>query len=62
MIEMTRLTRLFNFLASPDIAVILVMIGMLGLYMEFNNPGLLIPGLVGALCLVLAAIAFQILP
>jgi membrane-bound serine protease (ClpP class) len=61
-IEMTALTRLFNFLASPDVAVLLVMAGLLGLYIEFNNPGLLLPGIVGAVCLVLAAIAFQILP
>ena len=61
-ISMTPLTRLFNFLASPDIAVLLVMAGLLGLYIEFNQPGMLIPGIVGAVCLVLAAIAFQILP
>jgi membrane-bound serine protease (ClpP class) len=62
MIEMTTLQRLFNFLASPDIAVVLVMAGLLGLYIEFNQPGLLLPGIVGGVCLVLAAIAFQILP
>jgi membrane-bound serine protease (ClpP class) len=61
-IEMRLLTRLFNFLASPDIAVLLVMAGMLGLYIEFNQPGMLVPGIVGAVCLILAAIAFQILP
>jgi membrane-bound serine protease (ClpP class) len=61
-IVMTPLTRLFNFLASPDIAVLLAMAGLLGLYIEFNQPGMLIPGIVGAICLVLAAIAFQILP
>jgi membrane-bound serine protease (ClpP class) len=42
--------------------VLLVMAGLLGLYVEFNQPGLLLPGIVGAACLVLAAIAFQILP
>lgn len=61
-LAMTPLQRLFNFLASPDIAVILVMVGLLGLYVEFNHPGLLLPGIVGGICLVLAAIAFQILP
>jgi membrane-bound serine protease (ClpP class) len=61
-IEMRPLTRLFNFLASPDVAVLLVMAGMLGLYIEFNQPGMLVPGIVGAVCLILAAIAFQILP
>lgn len=61
-IEMAPMTRLFNFLASPDIAVLLVMAGLLGLYVEFNQPGMLLPGIAGAACLVLAAIAFQILP
>jgi len=61
-IEMAPMTRLFNFLASPDVAMILVMAGLLGLYIEFQNPGVLLPGIVGAICLVLAAIAFQILP
>jgi membrane-bound serine protease (ClpP class) len=61
-IEMTPLERLFDKLASPDVAVLLVMAGLLGLYIEFNQPGLLLPGIVGAVCLVLAAIAFQILP
>ena len=61
-IEMTQLQRLFNFLASPDVATLLVMAGLLGLYIEFQQPGMLIPGILGASCLVLAAIAFQILP
>jgi membrane-bound serine protease (ClpP class) len=61
-IEMQPLTRLFNFLASPDVAMLLVMAGLLGLYVEFQQPGMLLPGIVGAICLVLAAIAFQILP
>jgi len=62
MIEMRPLTRLFNFLASPDVAVLLLAAGMLGLYIEFNQPGMLVPGIAGAVCLILAAIAFQILP
>lgn len=61
-IPMPFTTRLFNFLASPDVAVLLVMAGLLGLYIEFNQPGLLLPGIAGGVCLVLAAIAFQILP
>ena len=61
-IEMAPLTRLFNFLASPDIAVLLMMAGLLGIYIEVNSPGMLVPGITGVVCLVLAAIAFQILP
>jgi len=61
-IEMAPLTRLFNVLASPDVAILLVMAGLLGLYVEFQQPGMMVPGIIGAVCLVLAAIAFQILP
>jgi membrane-bound serine protease (ClpP class) len=61
-IEMTLMTRLFNFLASPDMAVLLGMAGLLLIYIEFNSPGLLVPGVLGLVCLVLSLIAFQILP
>jgi membrane-bound serine protease (ClpP class) len=61
-IEMTGMTKFFNFLASPEIAMLLVMAGMLGLYIEFQQPGMLVPGISGAFCLVLAGFAFQILP
>jgi membrane-bound serine protease (ClpP class) len=61
-IEMTLMTRLFNFLASPDMAVLLGMAGLLLIYIEINSPGLLVPGIAGLVCLVLAGIAFQILP
>jgi membrane-bound serine protease (ClpP class) len=44
------------------VAVLLLMAGMLGLYIEFSNPGLLIPGVAGAACLILGLIALQILP
>lgn len=61
-IEMQLLTRIFNVLASPDVAVLLFMAGVLGLYVEMNQPGMIFPGVAGAICLLLALIAFQILP
>ncbi|RIK96202.1 MAG: serine protease [Proteobacteria bacterium] len=61
-IEMSWIERFLHVLASPDIAVILLMAGMLGLYVEFTNPGLVVPGVLGAVCLVLGAISLQILP
>lgn len=61
-IEMSGMTKLFSFLASPDVAMLLVMAGLLGLYIEFQQPGMLVPGIAGAVCLVMAAFAFQILP
>jgi len=62
MIAMTPLTRFFDFLANPDVAVLLVMAGLLGLYIEFQQPGMTLPGVIGVVCLVVAAISFQILP
>lgn len=61
-LTMTPLQSLFNFLADPNIAMLLFLAGLAGLYIEFNSPGLIIPGVAGAVCLVLTAIAFQILP
>jgi membrane-bound serine protease (ClpP class) len=61
-LEMTTLQSLFDFLADPNVAIVLFLAGLLGLYVEVNNPGLIVPGVAGAVCLVLTAIAFQILP
>ena len=61
-IEMTLLTRFVSFIAQPQVAALLVLAGMMGLYLEFQQPGMIFPGVVGAICLVLAGIAFQILP
>lgn len=61
-IEMPLMTRILDVLASPDVAVLLFMAGVLGLYVEMNQPGLIVPGVAGAICLLLALIAFQILP
>lgn len=61
-VEMTFGQRFFDFLSDPNVASVLLMAGLLGLYIEFNNPGMVLPGVAGALCLVLTAIAFQILP
>jgi membrane-bound serine protease (ClpP class) len=61
-IEMTILQAIFNFIADPNVAVILMLAGLMGLYIEFNNPGLILPGVTGAVCLVLTGFALQILP
>jgi len=54
--------RVMEFLATPAVASILLLIGVLGLYVEFTNPGAILPGVVGALCLLLFAITAQVLP
>jgi membrane-bound serine protease (ClpP class) len=61
-LEMTILQAIFNFIADPNVAVLLMLAGLMGLYIEFNNPGLILPGVVGAVCLVLTGFALQILP
>ncbi len=61
-IEMTLVQDVFDFLADPNVAIILVLLGGLGLYVEAQSPGLLFPGIAGFVCLVLAMIAFNILP
>ncbi len=61
-VEMKLMTKILNVIVDPNVAVLLFMGGLLGLYMEFNNPGLIIPGALGAVSLMLAMIAMQILP
>jgi membrane-bound serine protease (ClpP class) len=61
-VEMNLITRLLTFIAQPEITAILVLLGMAGLYMEVQQPGMIVPGVLGLTCLVLAGIAFQILP
>lgn len=61
-IEMTWRDRFLATIANPNIAYILFMIGLLGLYFEFSNPGAILPGVAGAISLILAFFAFQTLP
>ncbi len=61
-IDMRLKHRVLNFLADPNVAYLLMMAGILGLYVEFTNPGVIFPGVVGGICLLLAFAAFQVLP
>ncbi|MBI5048760.1 MAG: nodulation protein NfeD [Deltaproteobacteria bacterium] len=60
-IEMGLRYRILNAITNPNVAYILMMIGLIGLYFELSNPGLILPGVVGAISLVLAFYAFQTL-
>jgi membrane-bound serine protease (ClpP class) len=54
--------RVLNVLADPNIAYLLVMAGVLGLYIEITHPGLAFPGVVGAIALLLGLTALHVLP
>ena len=61
-LEMRLKHKVLNILADPNIAYLLMMAGILGLYLEFSHPGVVFPGLAGGICLLLALTAFQVLP
>jgi membrane-bound serine protease (ClpP class) len=60
--EMTTRQRLLSRVLNPNIALTLALIGLLGLYIEISHPGMILPGVVGAICLILALFAFNFLP
>ena len=55
-------TKLLSVLTDPSLALILMMVGIYGLLFEFSNPGFVVPGVVGGICLLMAMFAFQMLP
>ena len=54
--------KILDRLSDPNIAYILMLIGLAGLYFELSNPGLILPGIAGGISLILAFFAFQTLP
>ena len=60
--EMSLKQSVLNRIADPTIAYLLLMAGILGLYMEFAHPGVIFPGVTGAICLLLAIASLQVLP
>jgi len=61
-LEETLRDRILKTLANPNIAYILMMLGLAGLYFELSNPGAVLPGVIGGICLILAFYSFQTLP
>jgi membrane-bound serine protease (ClpP class) len=60
--EMTLKEQIIDKLSDPNIVYMLLMAGLVGLYFEFAHPGVYAPGVIGAICLLLALMSFQILP
>jgi len=54
--------RLLAVITDPNVAYVLMLIGIYGLFFEFANPGFVLPGVAGAISLLLALYAFQVLP
>ncbi len=54
--------RILVFISDPNLALILLAIGALGIYSEFNAPGMILPGVAGAICALLGLAALSVLP
>ena len=54
--------KLLGVISNPEIVLLLGLVGIYGLMYEGYNPGAIVPGVVGAICLLLAAYALQVLP
>jgi len=61
-VEMGFRERFLAVLSNPNIAYILMMIGLIGIYFELSNPGAIFPGVIGGISLLLAFFAFRMLP
>lgn len=60
--DMTLKERILDTLMRPDLTFLLLAVGALALYVEFNHPGAVIPGTIGVVCILLAAFALNLLP
>lgn len=61
-LEMSGRQKFLKTITNPSLAYFLLILGLLGLYLEFTHPGIIVPGVIGAICLLLAFMALQVLP
>ncbi len=61
-IEMNWREKILNALSNPNIAYLLLMLGMIGIFFEISQPGVILPGAIGAIAVLLALFAFSSLP
>ena len=61
-IEENLRTKVLKIISDPNVAYILMMIGLAGLYFELSHPGAVLPGVVGGISIILAFFAFQTIP
>jgi membrane-bound serine protease (ClpP class) len=61
-VAMKGVERILNAISNPNVAYILMILGIMGLFFELSNPGVILPGVVGGICIILAFFAFQALP
>ena len=61
-LEETLRTKVLKTISNPNIAYLLLLIGLAGLYFEFSHPGSIFPGVIGGISLILAFYALQTLP
>jgi len=60
--EMNQRQKILDAISNPNVVYILMMLGLVGLYLELSNPGLILPGVIGGISLILALYAMQTLP
>jgi membrane-bound serine protease (ClpP class) len=60
--QMTTRQKILSRVLDPNLALILALVGLLGIYLEVTHPGFVLPGVVGAISLILALFAFNMLP
>jgi membrane-bound serine protease (ClpP class) len=61
-VELDWRTRILGVITNPSVAYLMILLGIYALIFEFTNPGLVLPGVVGAICVLLALYSFHLLP